>query len=141
MATPTPTEVVSEFETTSERGIQSVGVVERGAQPLRSTAACDPYSQDRQDDDDDFERRGAFRRRTRPVQGIPHGEALAARTPNSKGLSINGAQNHDRGRNTPMGVFAEFEKAMIQERVKAGLERAKTQGKTLGRPEGRRHPC
>ncbi len=30
-------------------------------------------------------------------------------------------------------VFAEFERAMIRERVKAGLERARTQGKTLGR--------
>ncbi len=34
-----------------------------------------------------------------------------------------------------MGVFAEFERAMIQERVKAGLKRAKAQGKTLGRPK------
>ena len=34
-----------------------------------------------------------------------------------------------------MGVFAEFERAMIQERVKAGLRRAKAQGKTLGRPK------
>lgn len=33
-----------------------------------------------------------------------------------------------------MGVFAEFERAMIQERVKAGLARAKASGKTLGRP-------
>lgn len=33
------------------------------------------------------------------------------------------------------GVFAEFERAMIQERVKAGLARAKAQGKTLGRPK------
>jgi DNA invertase Pin-like site-specific DNA recombinase len=33
-----------------------------------------------------------------------------------------------------MGVFAEFERAMIQERVRAGLERARAQGKTLGRP-------
>ena len=33
-----------------------------------------------------------------------------------------------------MGVFAEFERAMIRERVKSGLERAKAQGKTLGRP-------
>jgi DNA invertase Pin-like site-specific DNA recombinase len=33
-----------------------------------------------------------------------------------------------------MGVFAEFERAMIRERVKAGLERARAQGKTLGRP-------
>ena len=32
------------------------------------------------------------------------------------------------------GVFVEFERAMIRERVKAGLERARTQGKTLGRP-------
>lgn len=33
-----------------------------------------------------------------------------------------------------MGVFAEFERAMIRERVKSGLERAKAAGKTLGRP-------
>ena len=33
------------------------------------------------------------------------------------------------------GVFAEFERAMIQERVKAGLARAKAQGKSLGRPK------
>ncbi len=32
------------------------------------------------------------------------------------------------------GVFAEFERTMIQERVKAGLKRAKAQGKRLGRP-------
>jgi len=32
------------------------------------------------------------------------------------------------------GVFAEFERSMIQERVKAGLDRAKKQGKVLGRP-------
>src|SRR6195256_6790013 len=33
-----------------------------------------------------------------------------------------------------MGVFAEFERAMIQERVRAGLARAKDEGKKLGRP-------
>ena len=33
-----------------------------------------------------------------------------------------------------MGVFAEFERAMVRERVKSGLERAKAQGKILGRP-------
>jgi DNA invertase Pin-like site-specific DNA recombinase len=33
-----------------------------------------------------------------------------------------------------MGVFAEFERAMIRERVNSGLARAKAQGKTLGRP-------
>ena len=32
------------------------------------------------------------------------------------------------------GVFAEFERSMIQERVKAGLERARKNGKKLGRP-------
>jgi len=34
-----------------------------------------------------------------------------------------------------MGVFAEFDRAIIQERVRAGLNRAKAQGKTLGRPK------
>ena len=33
-----------------------------------------------------------------------------------------------------MGVFAEFERAMIVERVKAGLKRARSEGKQLGRP-------
>lgn len=33
-----------------------------------------------------------------------------------------------------MGVFSEFERAMIQERVKAGLSRAKDEGVKLGRP-------
>jgi hypothetical protein len=32
-----------------------------------------------------------------------------------------------------MGVFAEFQRAMIVERVKAGLSRARSQGKRLGR--------
>jgi len=33
-----------------------------------------------------------------------------------------------------MGVFAEFERAMIHERVMAGLARARAEGKQLGRP-------
>ncbi len=33
------------------------------------------------------------------------------------------------------GVFAEFERAMIQGRINAGLARAKAQGKVLGRPK------
>jgi DNA invertase Pin-like site-specific DNA recombinase len=33
-----------------------------------------------------------------------------------------------------LGVFAEFERAMIVERVNAGLARARAQGKRLGRP-------
>jgi DNA invertase Pin-like site-specific DNA recombinase len=33
------------------------------------------------------------------------------------------------------GVFAEFERSMIQERVRVGLELAREQGKVLGRPK------
>jgi DNA invertase Pin-like site-specific DNA recombinase len=33
-----------------------------------------------------------------------------------------------------LGVFAEFEHSMIQERVRAGLARARSEGKRLGRP-------
>ena len=33
-----------------------------------------------------------------------------------------------------MGVFAEFERAIIAERVRSGLRRAVSEGKTLGRP-------
>ena len=33
-----------------------------------------------------------------------------------------------------MGVFAEFERAMMRDRIKAGLARARAQGKRLGRP-------
>jgi DNA invertase Pin-like site-specific DNA recombinase len=33
-----------------------------------------------------------------------------------------------------MSVFAEFERSMIQERVRAGLARARSEGKRLGRP-------
>lgn len=32
-----------------------------------------------------------------------------------------------------LGVFADFERSIIQERIHAGLDRAKAQGKTLGR--------
>ena len=34
-----------------------------------------------------------------------------------------------------LGVFAEFERSMIRERVMAGLARAKAQGKPIGRPK------
>lgn len=33
-----------------------------------------------------------------------------------------------------LGVFSEFEREIIRERVNAGLARARAQGKTLGRP-------
>jgi DNA invertase Pin-like site-specific DNA recombinase len=37
-----------------------------------------------------------------------------------------------------LGAFAEFEREMIRERTLAGLDRARAQGKTLGRP--RKYP-
>jgi DNA invertase Pin-like site-specific DNA recombinase len=37
-----------------------------------------------------------------------------------------------------LGVFAEFERAMIRDRVKSGLIRAKANGVTLGRPQQNR---
>ncbi len=33
-----------------------------------------------------------------------------------------------------MGIFAEFERAMMRERIKAGLARARAEGKVFGRP-------
>ena len=33
------------------------------------------------------------------------------------------------------GAFAQFERSMIQQRIHAGLQRARVQGKTLGRPK------
>ncbi len=33
-----------------------------------------------------------------------------------------------------LGVFAQFERAIIQERIRAGLAGVKSQGKKLGRP-------
>lgn len=51
-----------------------------------------------------------------------HQQALDTTTPSGKAMF------------QMTGVFAEFERAMISERVKAGLCRAKAQGKTLGRP-------
>ena len=39
-----------------------------------------------------------------------------------------------------LGAFAEFERARIQERVRAGLARARRQGKRLGRPRARPLP-
>ncbi len=37
-----------------------------------------------------------------------------------------------------VGAFAQFERSLIQERIYAGLERAKKEGKHLGRPKGAR---
>jgi len=35
-----------------------------------------------------------------------------------------------------VGAFAQFERSLIQERINAGLDRARKEGKTLGRPKG-----
>ena len=41
-----------------------------------------------------------------------------------------------------LGVFAEFERAMIRERVMSGLARARAEGKTMGRRRGEdSHPA
>ena len=42
---------------------------------------------------------------------------------------------HGRAMLQMAAVFAELERAMIRERVNAGLARAKAAGKTLGRPK------
>ena len=52
-----------------------------------------------------------------------HQQALDTSTPSGKAMF------------GMLGVFAEFERAMIQERVKAGLARARAKGKRLGRPK------
>ena len=51
-----------------------------------------------------------------------HQQALDTTTPSGRALF------------QMLGVFAEFERAMIQDRVNAGLARARAQGKRLGRP-------
>jgi len=52
-----------------------------------------------------------------------HQQALDTTTPSGKAMF------------QMMGVFAEFERSMISERVKSGLARAKSNGKILGRPK------
>lgn len=59
---------------------------------------------------------------TAEVDLFLHQQGLDTRTPAGKAMF------------QMMGVFAEFERAMIRERVNAGLARAKAEGKTLGRP-------
>jgi DNA invertase Pin-like site-specific DNA recombinase len=49
-----------------------------------------------------------------------HQQGLDTRTPAGKAMF------------QMMGVFAEFERAIVQERVRAGLKRAKSEGKQLG---------
>ena len=56
------------------------------------------------------------------LAGRKHQQGLDTRTPAGKAMF------------QMMGVFAEFERAIVQERVRAGLKRAKSEGKQLGRP-------
>ena len=52
-----------------------------------------------------------------------HKQALDTTTPSGKAMF------------GMLGVFSEFERSMIQERVRSGLARARSQGKRLGRPQ------
>ena len=54
-----------------------------------------------------------------------HRQAIDTRTPSGRAMF------------QMLGVFAEFERSMIQERVRAGLKRAKEKGTRSGRPIGR----
>lgn len=60
--------------------------------------------------------------KTLGVKFVSITEALDFTTPSGKAMS------------TLLSVFAEFERDMIKERVKAGLEQAKSKGVRLGRP-------
>lgn len=52
-----------------------------------------------------------------------HRQALDTRTPSGKAMF------------SMLGVFAEFEREIMKERIHAGLKRARAAGKTLGRPK------
>ncbi len=49
--------------------------------------------------------------------------------------NIDTSMPSDKVESQMVGVFAEFERAMIQERVKVELARARQEGKILGRPK------
>jgi DNA invertase Pin-like site-specific DNA recombinase len=61
--------------------------------------------------------------RTAGVDLFLHQQALDTTTPSGRAMF------------QMLGVFAEFETAMVRERVKAGLARARASGKRLGRPK------
>ena len=60
--------------------------------------------------------------RSRDVDLYLHQQALDTSTPSGRMLF------------GMLGVFSEFERAMIRDRVMAGLDRARSSGKRLGRP-------
>ena len=60
--------------------------------------------------------------RSRDIDLYLHQQALDTSTPSGRMLF------------GMLGVFSEFERAMIRDRVMAGLDRARSSGKRLGRP-------
>jgi putative DNA-invertase from lambdoid prophage Rac len=77
-------------------------------------------------------------------RSLSHLLVLLSEFRNRKIRLISVSDNLDTVNDNPMsrafwqllGVFAEFERELIKERVQAGLERAKKEGKVLGRPKG-----
>lgn len=77
-------------------------------------------------------------------RSLKHLLDLLAEFKNRKVRLISIADNIDTRNENPMsrafwqvlGVFAEFERAIIRDRVMSGLERARAEGKRLGRPVG-----
>ena len=61
--------------------------------------------------------------RSKKIDLYLHQQALDTSTPSGKAMF------------GTLGVFAELERSIIQERVKVGLARARTKGKILGRPK------
>src|SRR6267143_5953091 len=82
----------------------------------------------------------SYDRLTRPLRSSPQELVAFLGELHAKGVDL---YLHQQGIDTGtpagkamfqmMGVFAEFERAMIVEQVKAGLSRARSQGKRLGR--------
>jgi DNA invertase Pin-like site-specific DNA recombinase len=77
-------------------------------------------------------------------RSLSHLLDLLAEFKNRKIRLISVSDNLDTFNDNPMsrafwqllGVFAEFERAIITERIHSGLSRAKAEGKRLGRPRG-----
>lgn len=77
-------------------------------------------------------------------RSLSHLLDLLAEFKNRKVRLISVSDNLDTSNDNPMsrafwqllGVFAEFERELIRERIHSGLSRAKAEGKHLGRPQG-----
>ena len=60
------------------------------------------------------------------IQFVSYSEQIDTTTPAGKALF------------SMIGIFAEFERSIAQERIKAGLEKARAKGKKLGRPKAKK---